>query len=298
MTVDLDAPFSDTTARRALELAGTRLGVATDDAQLIRMGENAIYALPPADVVARIARSEQRRARVEKELAVARWLARHDFPAVRVAEQFEQLIPADGRLITFWQLVDITGEPTEVELAALLRDFHTLPEPEFPLPTFDPFSAVPARLANPGNADPTAIEFLTELYYTLRTRYAELELTTPHTVIHGDAHINNIIPTPPGPILSDFEAVARGPREWDLTTVAMTVDRFGLPRTTYQAFADTYGYDVTGIPGYPVLCAVRELTMVTWLMQIIDVSPQHAQEFAHRVDSLRSGDQQQRWHIF
>ncbi|MCX4094695.1 hypothetical protein [Nocardia sp. alder85J] len=84
----------------------------------------------------------------------------------------------------------------------------------------------------------------------------------------------------------------------DITTIAMTVDRFDMSATEYSAFAQIYGRDVTRQSEYETLRAVRELTMVTWLMQIIDVSPRHAAEFRHRVASLRAGDTRQRWNAF
>ena len=34
--------------------------------------------------------------------------------------------------------------------------------------------------------------------------------------LHGDAHLGNVFITDAGPVWSDFEAVCRGPLEWDL----------------------------------------------------------------------------------
>lgn len=295
---DAKTRFSAETARATLERTCAELDVATTDAKLIRMGENAMFALPADKLVVRIARTVERRERVERELAVARWLADNEYPAVRVAEQFEQPLAVDGRLVTFWQLIDESGKATFGDLAGLLRDMHALPAPAFTLPRFDPFTSVPGRLANPGNADKAAVTFLTQLYEDVRVRYANLAFPSPFGVIHGDAHRGNVIPTADGPVLADFEVVAWGPREWDLTPTAMSVDRFGLPREAYESFADTYGRDVTEWPDFSVLRAVRELTMVTWLMQIIDESPERAREFYHRVASLREGKPHELWHQF
>jgi aminoglycoside phosphotransferase (APT) family kinase protein len=295
---DVETRFSAETARATLERTCTELGLATADAKLIRMGENAMFALRAEKIVVRIARTVERRKRVERELAVARWLADNNFPAVRVAEEFEQPRAIDGRLVTFWHLVDESGKATFDDLAGLLRDMHSLPTPTFELPQFDPFTAVPGRLANPGSADETAVAFLTQLYDEVRGRYANLAFPSPFGVIHGDAHRGNVIPTVEGPLLADFEVVAWGPREWDLTPTAMSVDRFGLPRATYESFARTYGRDVTTWPDFSVLRSTRELTMVTWLMQIIDESPERAREFYHRVGSLRDGKPHELWHAF
>ena len=295
---DGETRFSTETARATLERTCAEVGLATADAKLIRMGENAMFALHAEKIVVRIARTVERRERVERELAVARWLADNDFPAVRVAEEFEQPRAIDGRLVTFWHLVDESGKATFDDLAGLLRDMHSLPAPAFELPRFNPFTAVPGRLANPGNADESAVAFLTQLYDEVRGRYATLVFPSPFGVIHGDAHRGNVIPTSGGPLLADFEVVAWGPREWDLTPTAISVDRFGMPRATYESFARTYGRDVTTWSDFSVLRSTRELTMVTWLMQIIDESPDRAREFNHRVASLRDGKPHELWHAF
>ncbi|MEV0538224.1 aminoglycoside phosphotransferase family protein [Nocardia salmonicida] len=289
--------FSAESTYRTLELAAGETGIPIQDARLIRMGENAIYALPHANVVARIARSDQRLARVEKELAIGRWLAYHDYPAVRVAEHLPQPVRVDGRVVTYWNLVEPDGEVTIDQFAGLLRDFHALPAPEFTLDLFDPFAAVPGRLANAGDADPAAVAFLADMHHDLRTRYDALEFTDLG-VIHGDAHRGNIIPTANGPLLCDFEVAARGPWQWDTTSLAIAVDRLGTPAADYTEFVRVYGRDVTQQPQFPVLRAARELTMTTWLMQLIDVSPGHATEFTHRISSLRDGNLQQRWNGF
>ncbi|MFE3321993.1 phosphotransferase family protein [Nocardia sp. NPDC059195] len=286
--------FSAESTYRTVELAAGETGIPIQDARLIRMGENAIYALPHANVVAR---SDQRLARVEKELAIGRWLAYHDYPAVRVAEHLPQPVRVDGRVVTYWNLVEPDGEVTIDQFAGLLRDFHALPAPEFTLDLFDPFAAVPGRLANAGNADPAAVAFLADMHHDLRTRYDALEFTDLG-VIHGDAHRGNIIPTANGPLLCDFEVAARGPWQWDTTSLAIAVDRLGTPAADYTEFVRVYGRDVTQQPQFPVLRAARELTMTTWLMQLIDVSPGHATEFTHRISSLRDGNLQQRWNGF
>ena len=291
--------FSPENARRALLAACAEIGVSVGDAELLRMGENAIFILRREGIVARVARSDDRRQKVERELAAARWLARHGYPAVRVVEEIApQPVQADGRLVTFWVLIDESGSASFEDLGALLRDLHALSAPDFALPQFNPFSAVPGRLANPGSADPRAVAFLTDLYRHLEPRYAGLEFAAPFGMIHGDAHRGNVIPTKSGPVLTDFEVVAWGPREWDLTPTAMAMDRFGLPRATYESFSRTYGFDVTAWPGYPVLRSVRELTMTTWLMQIIDVSPERRHEFEHRITTMRNGKRTELWHPF
>jgi hypothetical protein len=67
--------FSSTAVLPTLKEAFTRAGLSSDGAELLRLGENAIYQLAADPVVVRIARSADRLPRVQRELCVARWLA-------------------------------------------------------------------------------------------------------------------------------------------------------------------------------------------------------------------------------
>jgi hypothetical protein len=99
-------------------------------------------------------------------------------------------------------------------------------------------------------------------------------------------------------VLLDFEAVAVGPREWDLMPTAVARERFRLSEEHYREFADAYGFDVRTWAGYPVLREIRELTMTTWLMQNVGESAAAAAEFALRVASLRERDTRRVWTAF
>lgn len=268
--------------------------------RLLRLGENALFTLPAEDLVARIARSVDLLDRVERELAVARWLLDSGFPATRVAEHVRQPLVLDGRPITFWRFVreDERQSASTEMLGRILRAFHDLPAPPFELPVFDPFSVVPRRLAEARGIDPEDLAFLDAMYRELRSSYAELRYALPEGLIHGDAHRGNLIMSGGLALLSDFEVVAFGPREWDLAVTALAADRFQLPDREYRAFVKSYGFDVKDWAGYPVLRSVRELTMTTWLMQNVSDDPAIEAEFRKRVSSLSKGDGQATWRAF
>ncbi|WP_439681058.1 hypothetical protein [Embleya sp. MST-111070] len=67
-----------------LAVACRRYGFDSDAAEVIRMGENALYRCP-GGVVVRIARAGQQASAV-REIRVARWLASHGMPAVAALE--------------------------------------------------------------------------------------------------------------------------------------------------------------------------------------------------------------------
>ena len=87
---DAAAEFSSSAVLPTLRAACERAGLDSNGAELLRLGENAIFQLASAPIVVRIARSADRLPRVQKELCVARWLAAADVPAVRVYEQIDQ----------------------------------------------------------------------------------------------------------------------------------------------------------------------------------------------------------------
>jgi hypothetical protein len=97
--------------------------------------------------------------------------------------------------------------------------------------------------------------------------------------------------------LLDFESFAVGPREWDLAVLALRYRPFGwISEDDYKACVVAYGgFDVTGWSGFPVLRAIRELSMTTWLLLNASKSPEHYAEFRKRVADLRDDSAPRHW---
>jgi len=292
--------FSSSAVLPTLREACDLVGLTDDGAELLRIGENAIYQLAAAPVVARIARSADRLPRVQRELCVARWLAAAGVPAIRVYEEIDsQPLLVEGHPVSFWHTVTGGGPtPTHADLARLLASFHALGDCPCELPDFDPLGPVSSRLAKADDVVAADREFLSARCADLSKQLRDLVVALPRGPIHGDAHTKNLLTDHGRVVLLDFEAVAIGPREWDLVPTAIAVDRYGLPEEQYRKFADTYGFDVRTWSGYPLLRAVRELTMTTWIMQNVGESPAAADEFALRVRSLRERDSERAWNFF
>ncbi len=294
--------FSAASTRRTLEVACVAAGVGAEGAELLRLGENAIYRLRSMSLVVRIARTADYLPDIETEVAVARWLESVEFPAVRLAGPDVQPVVADGRVVTFWELVtERAVYGTVAELAALLRRLHDLEPPSTPvLPELRPFGRVELRIARAGLSEDDR-RFLRDRLADLRARYAALEFVLPSGPVHGDANVGNILRRQADgvAVLIDLDGFAAGPREWDLVLTAMYFQRFGWHTAQeYAAFAEIYGFDVMSWPGYPVLADIRELTMVTWLAQNACESPEIATEVAKRVADLRSGAGHRDWAPF
>jgi Ser/Thr protein kinase RdoA (MazF antagonist) len=297
--------FSARTMRRTLVNSCEVVGLDPSEARLLRLGENAIFALAAAPIVVRIARSTHALDDVGKETRVARWLHEADYPAARLADIPEAITPIiiDEHPVTFWQYIETAPRaPTPADLGRLLRRLHELEPPSWlKLPSFNPFGRVRYRLQNPPpSVDEEAVGFLTRLFADMEPRLAELQFNFAWGAVHGDAHPGNLMRCRSGEVLLiDFEGFSYGPREWDLSMSAAY--RYGFDwqdEREYRSFAEAYGYDVAKWHGFPLLRAIRELTMTTWLMQLVDTDPAINDEFHQRISDLRTGKMPRRWKAF
>jgi Ser/Thr protein kinase RdoA (MazF antagonist) len=301
VTSEFSAISTHKTLLKACEVAGLDSAGAT----LMRLGENAVYALPRESVVVRIARSMHSYDHVQKEMRVARWLLQENYPAVRLADISTNDSPliVDEHPVSFWRQVKVgTGLPGSGDLGRLLRRLHSLDVPAWlDLPDFDPFAKVERRLRNaPTIVDAEEVRFLTTLYERLRCEFAALEFQFPSSAVHGDAHPGNLLCAESGEIvLLDFEAFCYGPREWDLGLSAAY--RYGfnwISDAEYAEFVKAYGFDVSRWEGFPILRGIRELTMTTWLMQLVASDSRVEEEFSQRMSDLVTGDMPRRWQPF
>jgi len=265
-------------------------GFDHEGATLLRYVGNAVFRLRADPVIIRIVLAPSLRHRVGKVVAVARWLAKDDVPAVRLLDGFEQPLRVGEHLATLWQNVPATGPPpTGVDLARLLRRFHELTPPSFELPSWEPMTVVRGRLRDAQGIDLADRAFLERRCGEIEVALHSLEYHLPPGPVHGDAYLGNLIPGPDGPVLCDFDSTCVGPREWDLTPLAVGQLRLGHPPEQYRSFAEQYGFDVTAWPGFSVLRQVRELKMVSGALPVLGGNPMVKAEFMRRIRSLRDG---------
>lgn len=294
---EASTPSSPTLAYLLLEQAAAQVGVDASAAELIRMGSNAVFRLHADPVIARVALSSHRLAGASREVAVARWLANQGVPAVHALD-VSQPVVIDGRAVTFWESAsDKVEYGTTAELAALLRQLHAL-DTALDLPTHDPFARAAARLASlPKSED---VDLVASSLGELQPAYEGMEFELARGVIHGDANVGNVIRDRGGaPLLADLDSFAIGPREWDLVLTALYFERFGWhTEREYREFVDAYGFDIMQWSGYQVMADVRELLMVAWLAEKAVSEATAAEEFARRVETLRSGGSRRDWRAF
>ncbi len=292
--------FTLADATATLAAACTAIGVSDTDASLIRLGENALFRLADDPIVVRIARGPAVLDDAAKEVAVAEWLRSIGIPAAEPTAH-AQPITANGRPVTFWQLIDDSGiRPTIGDLAELLRQLHQAKVPaDLKLPDISIFDRVANRIATTQALTPSERTFLTGRLDHLQQKYDDVQFALPASALHGDAHQGNLIRRSDGQVLLiDFERFAFGPPESDLAVTATEYLIGWHTDAAYASFCDTYGFDITQWDGFPVIRAINELKMTTWLMQNVAESEQIATEFRTRLASLHDDRAPRNWEPF
>ncbi|GAA3860535.1 aminoglycoside phosphotransferase family protein [Saccharothrix violaceirubra] len=287
----LDGRFTTDVLTAVLERLCAGLGLDHRGARLVKLTANAVFDLPAERVHVRIVGSMGLQHRAPKVVAVARWLAAHGVPAVRLVEEVPQPLVVGDHVATVWHTVPVTGRAVDGrDLGRLLLRMHSLPPPDVPLPRWAPLDDVRHRIADAEELTATDRVFLEERCAELAFRLDAYRPELPLGVVHGDAHLGNLIPGVDGPVLCDFDSTGVGPREWDLSTLPIGVARFGHPARWYRQLSRVYGFDVTRSPGYALLRDVRELKLTTSALPILRSHPDVGAELRRRLRALRDGD--------
>ncbi|WP_434447544.1 phosphotransferase [Lentzea sp. E54] len=297
----MDDPFDAQQAQTVLRAACSTIGLDPSDAELIRLGENAVFWLRSRSVVARIGRSGARTAQMDREVRSARWLARMSVPAVRALDVHQPLV-LDGHVVTFWESVSTgIGHGSPADLAGLLRDLHALETPsELDLPIADPFRRARTCLDRAKALSEEDLLFANGLLNDLAASYEDLSFALGQGVVHGDANVSNVFLDHRGAaVLGDLDTLAVGPRELDLTPVALYHHRLGWHTAAeYQGFVGGYGFDVKDWEGYDVLADALEIELIAWLAQNAHQSPATLTEVVNRIETIRTGASRLGWTPF
>jgi aminoglycoside phosphotransferase len=297
---DLHVPAADLReiAPRALADAARRANLDDADAQLMRLFSTAVYHLPAADAVARIAMvtSPQSVTRLDTSVRVTRWLRAASFPAVEPLP-VDQPVLSHGCAVTFWRYLPQHGPlPRPADLGSLLRQLHSLGPPPFPLPAYRPLVSVRQAIEASQAISDEERAWLTNTCDRLLHRYDQLDFNLPPGMIHGDAWWGNLLRDGDRVVLADWDNVSTGPREIDLIPT-LQATRFGLPDNERDAFIAAYGHDIRTWPGYPVLLQIRALSTTSALLRDAHRDPTARDQLQVRLTSLRTGDTRQ-WTTF
>ena len=290
---NLHAPWS------VLARACGQVGLDPAGAALIRLVNNAVFRLVRQSVVVRVTLTDGLAYRAHAAVAAGRMLAAHGIPAVRPLLGIPNPLHIDGRAVSFWrEVVDTGAAPTAVQLSSVITLLHRLPIAGVRLPNWNPISDLRSRIADMRGWDRSDVDFLSRRCGAVESALAALDYPLPTSVIHGDAHLGNMIATPAGPVLCDLDTACVGPREWDLVPLAVGQLRFGRTEDVHRQFADAYGVDITTWPGFPVLRELRELKLATVGLPNAHLNPEVGFELRLRLRSLRAAQTTARWNPY
>lgn len=283
----------------AMREIATILGVHSEDAQLLRLTNNAVFALPGSGIVIRITRTHRLRDRVAKVVQLARWFAEIDAPTIHLAPNVTQPVEVRNLVASVWEYVPPRSPaPTLEDLGSVLREFHVLGVPPFPLPAWDPIDDARRRLADAEGLGRHDRDYLVKWCDRLEPQITALNQRTERKLIHGDAHVGNLLTEWSGrTLMCDFDATCIGPWQVDLAAVAVGEARFG-GTGKHRILAAAYGFDVTSDPSWPLLREARELKMIAAAVPLLATSENVAAEFTKRLRSVREHDHETRWTPF
>jgi len=293
------------------------VGISADTAVLIKYTMNAVWRV--GDYVIRLGHGEHARTLAHRITVVATDLERRQIPTIRLARDLApDPVTAGPWTATVWQYVAAAhDDPWPVDLAAPLHALHAVDQLDVPLPAWDPVAKIRRRLANAASlsADRVAemdrwaraelgmsagqlLAVLGDWCNDIHRQLPGIAWHLPAGPLHGDAHTGNVllrrIPARPAAdptaLLCDLDGISQGPREWDLLPTAHGTVRFGRPRAAYDAFAEAYGFDILTWSGWPLLSRLRELQLVTSVLDSLAGRPAIADEAALRLRSLFADD--------
>ncbi len=278
----------------AVTSAATGAGLSAHDATVVRVGENGVVLLPSAGVLARVVPRAVKCSNPRREIEVAVWLASRQVPVVHPARP--EPIIVGQYVVSLWEYLPDSRPADLVTLARCLRRVHAVAVPPDLLPYLSPFDKFDERLEAGTGLDVRDRIFLCQFRDDLSVRWATTKFTLGEAVLHGDAHMENLLVTADGrEAFVDLETVCVGPPEWDLTLTALYYECGWFSATEYVEFVQTYGFDVRLSPSWPVLRLIRMLRMTLWLAQSADNDPQRQRQLRHRIATLRDGTAPAGW---
>jgi len=275
----------------ALRHAAEFCGLNIWGARLIRLFATAVYHLPAAGAVARIAvvTSPDTFGQLATSVSVTRWLNDIGFPAVQPLP-VRQPVTGHGCAVTFWRYLPQHGPaPTPADLAHLLRRLHGLGQPPVPLPAYRPLTSLRQAIESSHAISEAERGWLKDRCEQLTHAYDNLSFALPAGIIHADAYRGNLLRDGHRIVLADWDAVSTGPREIDLIPTLQGT-RFGLQADERDAFIAAYGQDIRAWAGHQVLHDIRELSTTSALLRDAHLNTDSRHELQTRLRSLRMGD--------
>lgn len=241
---------------------------------LIRLGTNGVFEveIDTGVIVARVSPSDYDPPLIDEQIALASWLHANGFATSRPLKS--EATWCNGRAVTFWEFIG-EAHPVAIPMRLLggtAAEFHRLTDRySGPLPVWEPLGRLGDRLESVpcdesfSESDRALLKYWRDI---LTASVADMRFEQRIGPLHGDIHTGNSIMSNDQLYLIDFDRIARGPREWDLSQPLVSVRMFDVNPEGVDEFMDGYGWDVRSFEGVETLVELRALFMTSWLLTL------------------------------
>ena len=292
----VDRPVADVeAAREAARTALRARGIAADP-ELIRVGMNALFAVPGEPVVLRVGHATAPAAAAHAlvtELAAA---------GIPTPPPIPGLVADVGELaVTGWQRVRETRQAIMWErVGAAVAALHRLPaaivphEYPAPAPTTFPWWDFAALLSDVGDDLDAASRRGIEAAVARNAWWAEA-VGGAAVVCHGDVHPGNVLTSAGGPLLTDWDLLCRANPAWDHAALTVWAGRWGGDPELYRRFAAGYGRSFADDPLTIALGELRNVAATLLRVRAGRGDPAAAQEAERRLRYWRGDPDAPAW---
>jgi hypothetical protein len=288
--------FTSAFTREILMKACREVGLKPPAVTELRHQTNGVYLLAEEALVAKVVRPDYGIEHTKHTVGAVRWLMRMNFPTVPLAD-FDQPIVIDGIAVTFWNYLTQDHPVSAANIAAPLRQLHSLGKPPGKIPALDTIPAIWYSIENESILTKDEHEYLAARCTDLAAAAHGLHYEQPSCLLHGDPQHANALWNVDHAVLSDWDSLVIGPAEWDLVTIDVHCRRFGYSPAEYEAFCTIYGRDVRQWDGYQILRDIRELRMISTNARKSAPGSRSAAEVKRRIAQMRSGADNSAWSI-
>lgn len=293
-----DRKYAEEVAKRFWESKGNNPG----SLQCLRFGQNGMFVDRDSAQVLRVHRPTRSISEVSKEVALVEHLDEVNFPSTRLSSRYApQPVVFDESIITIWELEHDTGAEKNLgELGTLIRAFHEAvadaSESWPPLPWIDISLERLERYMSDSRFDSATIGSINKRVEQLQgIASGSIKSELGWGIVHGDAHIGNVISGAEGLVLADFERVCVSAREWDAIPTVVAIRRFGNDEKQLRSFASTFHNDLLDHEFLDDMCEVREWFMLTALMEQQGSSKRIDEAINWQTSTLLNGDRIAQW---
>ncbi|USQ75674.1 phosphotransferase enzyme family protein [Ornithinimicrobium cryptoxanthini] len=261
-------------------LAQQLLGHDVSGVEVIRRGSNLVLKDTAETTVFRVQHVCRSR-EVEENLQLVASLDSAGAPVV--AARNERAAKDGSVVVTAWPKGLPAGTTDQRALGATLNALHDITPPAA-LPTVDVRARFEERLTGLDADVPVDIVTALSKHADLAVTALEESLASGSVLLHGDAHIGNLVWLRDSARFIDLDDLCTGPREFDLAPSLVSYHRFHRDDRLWSDFRAGYGDD----PDWELaerLTVVREATMNTWLATLWAYDSAAQTELLHRIDT-------------